>query len=303
MNEILKSKALRRNFWITMACILSALLLVRFWIGHIDQTSGTLIAITARIVEGLFSSLLTASLVGAFLFYLTPESADPRQIEILPPRDISPAFDEALRNASSWKFKGEFGRYFRTATIPRLSERATSQHKTISVVGLIMDPRNWDLCQRHAEYRNSVTTVDRQNNWTTELVQDQLYATILVTLVFQARNTLLDIELYLLNNFVPARIDLSSGGAIITKEDRKAPALRVRPGSFFFDSYDQEISVTKRQAHRVASSQVRCTIDTIEPAEAETILKEAALWDGASLDGERLQRICDLVKGKHNPYD
>src|SRR4051812_47861747 len=106
-----------------MTCILIALLAVRLlWIGHIDQASGTLVAITARIIEGLFSSLLTASLVGGFLFYLTPESADPRQIEILQPRDISPTFDEALRNASSWKFKGEFGRYFRTSTIPRLSE-------------------------------------------------------------------------------------------------------------------------------------------------------------------------------------
>ncbi len=284
-----------------MTSILITLALLRYSFGVIDHNSGALATMTAGLIERLFGSIITTILVGAFLFYLTPESTDASQLEILGPHDLSPAFDEALGNASSWKFKGEFGRYFRTRTLPALSARASARHKTIAIVGLIMDPRDSELCQRHADFRNSVSTVDGRNDWTVELVQDQLYATILTTLIFQNRNTHLEIELYLLNHFVPVRIDLSSNVALITKEDRKAPAMKIRTGTFYFDSYEQEISVTKRQAHRVPSTTSGCTIEMIDPIKAKELLVGAGLFD-LSLDNDRLSRICTLVKEKQNPY-
>src|SRR5216683_6092585 len=148
MQEILRNVALRRMFFICTAAILGLLLLFRlFVIG--DPGNSTVWNACASVTQSAFATTFTTTLLGVFLFYITPRTIDPTLLRILPPRDLNAAFEQALRTATSWQFKGAFGRYLRSKVIPELSKRAREMHMDIQITGIILDPRDESLCGKH----------------------------------------------------------------------------------------------------------------------------------------------------------
>jgi hypothetical protein len=300
MENILKNTILRRNFWVTIGLFLALVCVLRLAVAY-ELPSSPVSQTVSSMLESLFATTIATAFIGAFLFYLTPATADPKQLEILPPREISAAFDEALATTNFWRFKGGFGRYLRTKTIPTLSEKARRRNRNVAIVAQIIDPRDQRLCSLHADLRNSTTTVDNRNDWTLNSVRSQLYATILTVLRYQKQVALLEIELYLANHFLPSRIDLSSDAVIVTREDRRAPAIRARRDSYFYDTMDHEISVTKQQSHRVLPMNVDDPGGDLTPGLARRFLEDIMLWDEEVVT-PIMDDVCRLVNERDNPY-
>lgn len=297
MDKILKHKALRRNFFLTIGSILITLILSKIILDNFLYKK-----ILINLIDGLLVNIVTTLIIGLFLFYLTPKNTDTEQFKFLPTRELKSIFDLELRNSSIWKFKGGLGRYFRIQVIPFLSAEASRLHKSIEIIGIILNPNNPKLCTEYAKYRNTVQNFDYNTEWTCTKVKEELFATIIISLLYHQKQSLVNIELYVTDYFSPTRIDIASKSALLTKIDRNAPATQVSRDTYFYQSYEHEIVISKIQAEKVQYLKKDYpSINKLIKEDVIEILKECGKYD-ESLDIESYQNVLKLIKEKNNPY-
>lgn len=294
LDNILKrfrsTTTIRLFVWLVLAAC-TILLLVRFWLGNFDA-----LRILTSVIEALLATFLASLGIAGFVKYFAPrDSRD--EILIVEPRDLSEKFEQLLRKTKHWKYKGNFGRYFRTKVLGTLSDRAQKDHVSIDVECIIIDPRNAQLCATHATARNSVRTVDGKQNWTAEDVQIEVYSTILCCFIYSST---LNIKLGLLNYFEPQRFDISSSDVIVTREDRKAPAMLLRETGYFSTAANRDFSTSMRQASPVILTPNDLTLDAIDCSKALALLTTAEL--GVDKLHGMIAEICTRAASASNPY-
>lgn len=127
-----------------------------------------------------------------------------------------------------------------------------------------------------------------------------LYATIIR--LSSSRTELLDINIHLLNHFTPSRIDLSSNYAIVTKEDRQAPALLALRNGYFYEQYLHEIAVATQQAFPVPHLNRPFTVpQTFDKNVTREMLDDLKLLPPSN-EAAIIERACSLLNNDHNPY-
>ncbi|WP_264969335.1 hypothetical protein, partial [Klebsiella variicola] len=254
MQEILRKKHSRNSFITLFIIVLILILLLRYVaLPHIYPLQSTdLGGFFATIFNGLLSSLTVTFLIGLFMFWIQPESESNAKIEIAYPKELPELFNVAFLRTEIWYYKGGCGRYFRTATLPNMAKQARSKSQSKEILVVILDPANIDLCEKHANYRSGTASQEIESRpWTTEEVRAELFATIITTLITQAKEPSLRIKLSLCPHYSSFRIDLSDDYAIITKEDRSSPAIICHKGTHFYKSYKDEVILSLNQSRSV----------------------------------------------------
>jgi hypothetical protein len=150
-----------------------------------------------------------------------------------------------LRTAQRWRYKGNFGRYHRGKILPELSGRPNF-HSVVCII----DPQDRNLCEKHAEYRSKINGIDRGVAYDANRVALEVVVTI-IHCAWHVANKGANIDLYLLSQFDPVRIDASDDAMILTVEDRRKPALRIARTHFMYEHVELQMRFAREQGRRL----------------------------------------------------
>lgn len=305
MDEILNKNYSRKTFFIIVGLILLALVFIRYLVlpnFNNDIKTGFALFL-ANTFDGLIVSMLVTVFIGSFLYFLKPKNINQTNIEIVEPRALPELFEKAFPATEIWWYKGGCGRYFRTKSLPAMAEWARKSSSSRAIKAVILDPSNLDLCESHAIFRKSTASASLEaKSWDIKKVRCELYATIVTTLVIQREEHMLNIDLSLSSQFSTFRIDLSDAYAIITKEDRKAPAILCRNQSYYYKSYKDEIVLCEKQCKRVSRlNSGDYSVRSLTGRQVREIL-EAVNIDFSGMLDEDFQNIANICTESKNPY-
>lgn len=250
MDEILSKKHYRQTFYLVISLLLILAILLRFYtIPHLDPTTkATTSLFLTTLLDNLTTSLLITVLIGSFVFWLKPEIVKRSSIEVIEPKQIGKLLKEATLSTKFWIYKGACGRYTRSTTFPKLAETARNEGIGRDIFVYLLNPRNNDLCSEYATYRRSLKSGKTGPTWTRTSVQEEVIATAVSALKYRSTEPLLRIKLYFVDSFSAFRLDISDQYVIVTKEEKDASALRADAGTYFYDSYKDDVRLTERQA-------------------------------------------------------
>ena len=207
-------------------------------------------------LDTLLSTIIVTFVISVSLWWLKPPAERlPTAFEVFP-RAISKKLKEVARDSEKWDYMGHTGRYVRNSIFPILIESSTSQGKHISIRMAILDPRDKNLCEIYANYRNSSRTGNRsENDWTVVDVQSELVVTTFKSLkIDQAADNRVKCEVRYRPFLSQFRFDGSTEQVMVTQEDQQEPAFQFFKGSRFFDHYQQEIEMIWGQSTTFNSS-------------------------------------------------
>lgn len=306
MNEILEKKHYRKIFYSVVGITLLLILIIRgFVIPYFDECLEiSFLDAIVFILDGLFSSLIVAILVGSFIFWLTPKVVKKSMMEIVAPKEISPLLREATHTSKSWKFKGGSGRYTRAVTLPLMADAARKESIGRDIRICIMNPKNEELCEEYSIYRKSLKSYDRSNPWSIERIRNEIVSTIVSSLITQHDEPLLTIEIHLLDHFSAFRYDISDKYIVITKEDKEASALKADSNTYFYDSYVDEIRLHERQGKKIEKPKKRFFLerDKFKNESLKTFIKELNILSNEEIDTLDLKVILDHIQNPKDPY-
>jgi phosphate/sulfate permease len=193
------------------------------------------------IIVALNASAMFAFFSAALLYFFT----DPREVEAsteVLPQDIGAALDAVARSdAPDYMLYVRTGRHFRANVLPRLIEKAKAFRRRIKVDIVLLDFRDEGLCKRYADYRNL----------TTDYVQKEIMATILMLIDASKSTAFLDIDLYLSTRLSTFRLDGTADEIIITREDRSDFASRYKRSDPFHAAFTNEFRWIKAESDHV----------------------------------------------------
>ncbi|MBU9863707.1 hypothetical protein, partial [Rahnella aceris] len=244
MNEILRRSHTRKLFYGSMLLIILFILAIRYCVLPCiyPNTASDFGGFYALLLNGIITSLLTTIAIGSFMYWIQPKTMNNAKIEIEDQKALKEIFEAAFFSTEIWYYKGGCGRYFRTKTLPSIASAARQKSQSREILVVILDPTNDDLCLKHALYRSGMASQQvEKDEWNIEKVQSELFATIVTTVVTQVQQPLLRLSISLCSHYSSFRIDLSDDYAVITKEDRNAPAIICNKGTYFYKSYKDEV--------------------------------------------------------------
>lgn len=302
MLEKLTTRQTRIYFFVIIGLLLLAIFLIRHLLipyltnKPIRINSDTL----SDILDKLFVSTLVTVGLAAFIFFLTPQNKLNAQIKVLQPIEIGQTLIKARTDTEKWWFNGGSGRYTRSVTLPYLAELARAKNKTIDVTIQIMNPKNRELCEKYANYRNGLRTGKKTNPRTFSTVQIDLISTIVATYIWRQKQSLLNITLGLKENFSLFRTDLSSSGAIITKEDPIEPAILYESGTFFYHAQLEDLKQSLSQVKTLDMNIRLSENGTIDQKFVRALLIKLEMFD--LITEADIPAILKKAQSTHNPY-
>jgi hypothetical protein len=162
----------------------------------------------------------------------------------------------AHREAGQWIFKGGTGTHLRTVTLRQCVEAAREANRPMRMQIEIIDPTNGQLCRRYAEYRTSLRPGSAGEQPEPEVVARNAFATILAICWYRQRFVLLQPEVGLSRVMTTFRWDISPTFALMTQEDRDAPAMYFDKGMSHYRAYLRELAVSFEQSRRLDISRI-----------------------------------------------
>ncbi|EOI6441934.1 hypothetical protein ACMU9X_001349 [Yersinia enterocolitica] len=255
MNEILSSKYYRRLFFSLLFILLIVIFLTRLFVFKYFDSSLDIsfLALVSLVFNGLISSFIVTVAIGSFIFFATPAIFKKSKMEVISAKEISILFRRSVVDTKSWIIKGACGRFTRDNTLHAMVREAKIRSIGRSIRILLIDPNNERICSEYAIYRKSLSSASKETvaPWSTKKVQEEVISSILVALSVKNDEPILRVDIFLLNHFSAFRLDISDHHVIITKEDRQATALRADSGTYFYDSYIDEVSLHERQSKAI----------------------------------------------------
>lgn len=303
MDSILQKKHYRDLFFLVFLLTLLAAIIIRLYV--IPALNGKELSYEAfftSLFDNFIITLIITVFIGSFIFWLTPAIFFKSKMEVIEASTINPILRSVLPSTKFWIYKGTCGRYTRATTIPKLAEAARRSSFGRDIKIYLLDPQNLNLCKEYAIYRSSLKSASSSNPWTTETVQDEILATILVALKFRYFEPLLKIDIYLLDHFSAFRLDISDDFVVVTKEDKTASALKADVNTYFYDSYKDDIRLTERQAKDFGHFNNLIFDKRLNDSKLQEILTTTGIFNFSTLSTDRITNILMKVNDPKDPY-
>lgn len=246
------------------------------------------------------TALLISGTIGIlFLYLLTPKIMSKAEIVKLEPRDLKNSLEEILKDADFYYYCGHTARWTRTVTLPKLYKDAWSKKITKEINITILDPNNAELLRYFISFGHGKREKGNTINDTKDL-KKELLSTILIGLVCDNKS-FIKVNLYLSSKVSLFRFDLSDKAAILTKPNPLDPALKVYSGTFFYQSYKEEIKITQDQSRKLNFDKLMLSDTEITIERVKGIFQELDLCIGG-LDDNDLNWIILNTKKSESPY-
>lgn len=303
ISSLLSKPHSRRAFLTVAGLLVLVLVLVRYWVlSQLDQSLAvSWPQFAATLTENILISVIVTVAIALSYFWLVPPPSRTPKIELVDARELPAVFDAAFPTTPFWSYRGGCGRYLRTVSIPKMAMYARKMSHTRDMTAVILDPRDEDLCKAYARYRSSTQSAGVDEPWTLERVRQEVYATIVSTIDVSHQEPQIVMNLWLSPMFSSFRIDMCSQYAIITKEDRLAPAIRADVGTYLYDAYRDEISLVAKQSTSVNFPKDGGALGTFSAEVVKNVLASTDLGF-ATLNDDDYNEISRLLKQPRNPY-
>lgn len=304
MDEILSKQHYRRTFFWVVALLLLIAIFARFFVipYFVPSQVITATALLGSLLDNFVVSLFLAVFVGGFVFWLTPSIVKRSEIEVIAPKQINPLLKSAASATRSWVYKGACGRYTRATTLPKLAESARTAGIGRDITICILNPKNDDLCAAYATYRRSLKSGNSSTPWTREVVQEEVLATAVTALRFQFSEPLLRIHVFFVDHFSAFRLDISDQYVVVTKEDKEASALRADSGTYFYDSYKDDVRLTERQSKEMKCCGELEFTGAIDESKLREAIRCSDIFDESKLANLDIPRLLKAINTPSDPY-
>ena len=304
MDEILSKQHYRRTFYSVVGLILALSLVTRFFVlpYFAPAQALTTAALIGSLLDNLVVSLFLAVFLGAFVFWLTPSILKRSVIEVIEPKQINLLLKLAASSTRSWVYKGACGRYTRATTIPKLAEAARIEGIGRDITICLLNPKNDAVCSAYATYRRSLKSGNSGTPWTCQVVQEEIIATAVTALKYQFSEPLLRIHVFFVDHFSAFRLDISDLFVVVTKEDKEASALRADAGTYFYDSYKDDVRLTERQSTEMTCCGKLQFNGSLDEAKLREALQCSALFDISKLSSLNIPRLLNCINVPNDPY-
>lgn len=282
----------RRTFIGLLFAIFSVALLLDWKLGTLPFIEAILEYIRT-IAAAILTSLFLLWVVSSFI----PRQKAAEGLTELEAGNITKEFDKLLGTATRWRYKGNFGRYMRGKVLPTLANR-----QNCHISACVIDPKNRTLCEKHAEYRSQINSIDKGKQYDADAVALQVLATIVIC-SWYATNRRVKVELFLSASFDPVRIDSNDDAMIITVEDRRSPALKVTRNHFIYEHFETSMEFARNQGSKVNLDGMRRGIELAEVNEEDVynVLHKAGMSNLCKkITPETIMQACRESK---NPYE
>lgn len=258
--------------------------------------SDTIISIVDSLTGAAVASLCVSLLV---VFFYGLKRQGPMEVQVTDSGSISAELDKAAGATNSWDYRGHTARYFRSAVLPTLLQRAERQGHYLSVNVQVLDPDNVELMDFFAEYRRNANP-DRRDYWTRRRAQAEIAATIIRLQLLSYQFSRFNCRVYLASIVSPFTIDLSDTCVMVTREKAGTAALKYPVGSSFYDSTKEDMRLSNRQSTELPLPRSATELDPGSVADVREVLSLLDILQGA--DDELLNLTLDAYRRPVNPY-
>ena len=301
VEALFEGKQTRRLFFIAVVFFLLVAFGVRYYVlpSYDPSLSQGWVPLISEAIENVSATLVVTLFLAAFFWWVAPLRVRQPEVDLVEPRDLVGYFREGLATSNDWRFSGGCGRYFRSAVLNAMKERAREDSTSKDLTAIILNPENDGLCERHARYRAGTRRGHAEGNWTKVRVKRELIATIVIVKATSFRR-LLDIGILVSDYSSSFRVDICQSFAIQTREDPTAPALRSKKGSYYYRAQMDEFRLLKEQARVVEGGEPECAeVNSVESLRRALI---AMKLTACALSDSELEKVVTIVQSPENPY-
>lgn len=294
------NKQSRRLFILLSITFLTLVATILFFIGDVSNSNNYQLKITVNILSAVFATAFVGFFGGVFVYFVSPKVNAESLVDVVSQNECSKTFRTMRGKTNVWSYSGGFGRYFRSVTLPKLFEYAKHNNASLRIEGIISNPENAKLCELHATLRNSIKGVQNKSDWNASEVKCEILVTLLICQDYFNSTNQITLEVYLSDIVTLNRYDISSSGAVITREDRSSPALYFSSESKFYNNSNQDYMLLKNQGRIVSLGLTNIMksgsiTDTIK-------LRIDSLGLNIEVTEAELQKIISVYNENPNPY-
>lgn len=303
MDEFLKTPYHKRIFFGGMVLAIVTLLLIRFLLLPVfgKQAIPSFQEVILSLTDSLLVAVVTTVVGAVVVLWTIPPVMHKSKIEVIDPAQIKQALDTAYGDTELWWYRGNTARHLRSVTLPTLASIARNTNLSKEINIQILDPTNLIACESYAVHRQRLRSATKSKPWTADRVRIELNATIVAAYYFKAQVPSLHITIGLLDKVSIFRIDLSSKLLVMTKEGREEPALRCDSGTFFYNSFREDLVVSYKQSKLLPTMVKLDAFSKLQARHIQQLLKELGL-DKQKLSEDDFREILSLVEKQENPY-
>lgn len=248
VTEALKNHSTRWKFILIVVTFAVLFFLIRViaFPAQLDATTPAIDNFLARALEASAIAMLTGLVIHVLALWLGPDHKSIALIQILDRRlQTDPVFERAFKTTRAfWYFKGGFGTYFRSTTLPSLLR----DNKTaLDVMLVVINLSDADLVESYAEYRKQASG---KGDITSAKVQSEIRETIkfLARTVKERPGAFSSAKIAFVDSYSPFRLDFFDTGVVLTQDNEKAPAIEFSGESTYYQGFRQEFEQLKKKA-------------------------------------------------------
>ncbi|MEU0477615.1 hypothetical protein ABZ260_00300 [Streptosporangium sp. NPDC006013] len=226
------------------------------------------------------------------------------KVRVLTGSEISRVLAEARSEAKEWIFKGGTATFVRAVVIPECVRRARHNRRELSIRLEILDPMNYELCARYANYfRRMVDDPNEdERSWTAKQTQVELYATIFAACWWQQRYPRLKIAVGLSSTMTIFRWDMTQACVVITERGPRFPAMLIKEGRFYYDYWRNELDESFNQARAVPLRRAPMLSDTPTVEEARELFTQLEMQLPDAYSDSDVAEVVRHAIDADNPY-
>lgn len=297
--EIPEGRYVRRAFLLLVGLSFILLGLLQFAvIPYVTESDVQVSEVINDVLTGLLTSLIGAAIVAFVIYWIFPRKAVAGETRAVAGRDRDELLENARRASDFWWFTGGLGRYNRVVVLPEFAQQIRRSNQSKSVVLIILDPNSSEVCERYARLRAGRRS-GRGQNWSADVVRNELIATVVSCRQWQEKEPLLDVEIRFKMSCSLSRVEVGATRVVVTSEDPGESALTFEAGSGLYGLYREEFRLAREQS-RLFVPPAGSSLD-LDESNLLPWLRAGGISDDG-LDDADIKSIVDLVRSRVNPY-
>ena len=241
----------------------------------------------ANVADNLISGLLSSIMLMGLAVWLLSSSEGTHELR---PSEIRPTLIDGVNaTKKTYWFRGRSGRFLTATVIPKLVSRSAGELRTLDIRVQMLDPSNVEACGNYADYRRRIKVAREAE--TARGIQLEIFGH-LVSIHVATSESLLVAEIYLHRVFALYRVDLNDAYAVITREKKSEPGIKVASSNPFFEFLVEDFRLMESQALKLPDAKKLVSADlsadrireligewklpmTLTDSEMETVLAHA----------------------------
>ena len=206
---------------------------------------------TLRVVAVSFLGKFAAAVAIFILTYglyvlVTPPGLRDAQVLPLHSGEIADQILNLQANVSDYWFWGRSGSYFRSAVLPKLDKASSDERRHIRILVIMPDPSVSGNAARYMQIKHGLGEKADEKTLAANVL-----ATIVAVASATARNPYLHAEIGLCANVPVLRYDMSTTGALLTRDAQALPAILVNAGNPYFDMFRDTVENEFDQSRKI----------------------------------------------------